>query len=456
MKNKVMALLALIFTVIALAGVPAQAAPRSDTAPPKPRPAGVKVQLGETITGGNSAKLKEDRGVGPRRSNRATRATSCPSGCHMYAGVWDDVNPGGTTPIAGMGLRYEIEDPAVRSWDTFSLMEQAVADWAGTGLNAVGVGWVENIALFGDNKPRFFVESYTDGGFNGWGTGFTYFGSAPITHGQDLTSMVADGVGIRTYWEHFDNTGCPGCAGWSLFYAKAVGAPLVGVGYYPDSLWPTNTFTGAEVDQVQGYGETLVGQTPSQSHMSTGSILNRMGSSAYSLSGGSAPAPDWDTTLNATDQSKWTVTKLSATTFSFGGPGGFDDIQSTTSPSADDCPGEGTGTNPSGWGAICLYDTSSGAVPQGKLFQIDSNAGTTCRANLGGTGVSNISLTGVKKATVFSTNNCTGTGLQVNHGRITLPSPYTNAAAFSYRVDSAYATCATNGTINWPTYQPTC
>ncbi len=80
------------------------------------------------------------------------------------------------------------------------------------------------------------------------------------------------------------------------------------------------------------------------------------------------------------------------------------------------------------------------------------SASNTCRANLGGQGISQISLTGIKRATVFNTNNCTGTGYQANHGRVGLPAAYSNTAAFSYRVDTTLATCATG----WPNTKPTC
>lgn len=420
------------------------AAPTAAKAEPLPDPAKSK---GKPTYGKPLKGSKAPKGDLPKPGGRQTRATACSSPCHLYASFYQYVTPG---DIDGFGLRQEVDQPVVRSWDYFSLFQNAVQDT--TNGYALEAGWVSNIAVNGDGKSRLFVYYRTLGGANTcWNCNFTPVVGAPVAPGDDFTGMIGDGVGFRLFWRLSDTGAADD--GWHLYYAKASGATPVDIGYYAETLFtaggnPPFTTPGL----VQGFGEITCDQLPCQTGMGDNSLLaaNRTGGSSWQFSGSAPPAASISTSM--TDAEKWDGSVLTSTTFSFGGPGGFDKILSTTSPSADDCPGTGTGTNPSGLGAVCLYDTYVGAVPQGKLFQIDASAGTTCRANLGGNGISQISLTGVKKATVFNTNNCTGTGYQANHGRVALPAAYSNTAAFSYRVDSAYATCATG----WPTTKPTC
>lgn len=479
MRKRIAAALGVVFVSLSFLAGPATA-----STVPISAPKGTEGNAGPTtrpttkLSGGRDDSAKRNEALigshayrGPSHAPGAakqTKATACSPECHMYVSMYQYVNPAGTTPITGMGMRQEVGTPVVRAWDAaingFSLMQNAVQDTSVD--DAVEAGWAVE-GPFSGPAPKFFVSSRTRGNFNGWGTGFVPVSSPLMSHGTDLSAMVGDGVGFRLFWTYFDTSGCAGCEGWWLSYAKAVGDPLVYIGHFPDSVWTTGggaAFTGAQVDLVQGFGEIAVDQKPSQTGMGQNSILtaNRLGSSAFGLSGPSAPAESWnkDTACTTTcDFSKWNGDVLSATTWNLGGPGGFDDIVSTVSP-ANDCSGEGTGTNPSGMGAGCTYENQAANVPVGApVTQIDMSAGTACRGNVGtSTGkrpIRNIALTGVKKMTFWPNGTCTGVGTQFNHGRIVLPVGLQALANLSYRVDTANATCAA-GPPAWPASAPTC
>jgi hypothetical protein len=452
--------------------VPIQAQTKTETEKVAPLSTAVKKQVkkNKPVVGSDEMKTLPDDPEGPKRSARASSCSANPDGsCHQYAGMYQYIS-NGTNPIDGAGFRQEVGKPTVRSWDYFSLLQDSIEMAGPNGRNIVEAGWVVNPALFsGSLNPHFFVSSWAKDAHLGWGTGFVPVSSPIMTHGTDVNSIVGDGVGFRTYWEHHDSTTCSGCEGWWLYYAKAVGDPLTPIGYYHDSVWTSlgETFEGTDVTLVQWFGETAASQRPSQTGMGQNSLLttNRIGTSALSLTGPSAPTenPQKNTacvgaaiTAGLCDFSKWDATLLSTTAFNIGGPGGFEDIISTVSPT-NDCSGEGTGTNPSGLGALCTYSTQASNVPSSAIItQIDMSAGTACRGNVGTSAgyapIRNVALTGVKKATFWANGTCTGAGTQLNHGRIVLPAGLQAQANLSYRIDSTYATCATG----WPTTAPTC
>jgi hypothetical protein len=417
-----------------------------------------------------SGKAPAKTKVKPVQKLLATSCTGNPDGvCHFYAGAFQNI----TSPdaITGFGLRMWVGKPVVRTWDTFSLVQNAVQN-GGTG-DIVEAGWVVYPGLCGGTQAnaKFFTSSWTGGVHNGWGTSFVPVGGAAMTNCTDVNSMVGDGEGFRVFWQVQDTGAADD--GWHLFYSKVTGSTPVDIGYYPESLWPGG-FTSPDVDLVQGFGEVAVGQTPSQSGMGANSLLaaNRLTASSWQFSGGSAPAASATKTTTGPplDPEKWDADVLSASSFNVGGPGGWEKILSTTSPSADDCSGTGTGTNPSGQGAFCTYSTiTSAPVPAGKVTQIDGSAGTACRGNVGTSqgyaAIRMVAMTLPWRVTVYPNGTCTGSGLTLNHGRIVLPTTPTNYQAlanFSYKVlgtsntVATTAACATNGTIIWPAYQPTC
>jgi hypothetical protein len=261
---------------------------------------------------------------------------------------------------------------------------------------------------------------------------------------QEIVFLASVGSNITLKWQHF-GAGCGCTTGWWLSYGGTF------VGLFADSLWTSPTFTAAS--EIQTFGEMSLGYDPSQSDMGSGSLLSTSQATmtGFALTGSSPPSASLSV-LNspASVVDRWPVVSTSATSLRYGGPGGTELILSTTSPSADDCPGVGTGTNPSGQGADCLYDTASGSVPQGKVFQIDGSASSSvCRANIGKldgqttTGIGTLALTSYFKLIWFRDAACAGASQIYDHGRVNLPVGWTELDHASYKLSSTRATCAT-------------
>lgn len=421
--------------------VPADAAPLR-----KPiTPAGVKVKALKTAKTSKTAKKGN-----PDPGAITTKATACSSPCYKYAGGYQDAL--GSTSATGASAVFTVHKPTVRSWDYHSLAEIALSAPGTGGDNVVEAGWTVDPGLNGGSTdPHFFVYWWENGVGKGYNTAdFLVSGTAPLTPGQNVNSLVGSTVTLK--WEHF-GAGCGCTQGWWL----SNGASFIGV--YPDTTWAGSAFT--QVDLVRNFGEATLSQEPSQSQMGNGdratSVVPAQGAqiSSYTLHGTGAPAAGYVGYVTTTAD-RWNTYNSSATALRFGGPGGNTTINSTTAPSAQDCSGVGVGNDPSGWGAVCAYNSISAGVPVSKYKEIDGAAGASCRTGwqtpISGTLM--ITNTSYKRIQIFPNGTCTGgtsytiTGV----GRVTMPAPYNTAAALSLIVTSTYVTCATG----YPTTAPTC
>jgi hypothetical protein len=440
----------LVLAVSLLFGAPAQAAPPDN-------PTGVKL-ADKPLTGaahpggvkGNPATI--GRQAKTQTQAQALTTTSCsPGPCFKYATEIDN-----SVTATGAQVTMTVHKPKLLGWDWHSLAEQSIADSANA--NIVEVGWTVDPITNGDSNPHLFVFYWVNGVADQYNHNFTPQVGATLLPGTTLTV----GTNITVSFEHYDITnGCDpvNCTnGWWMKAALGAATPTF-QGVYPDTNWTSHgvtTFKGVTGGQVQEFGELAAGITPTQSHMGSGVLAGAtQGASmtGYTTLGGGATAPAFNTS-HTDEPDRWKLANATSTSFNYGGPGGTETIPGSVA--ADNCEGVGTGTNPSGLGSLCTYQTNPGSVPTGKVTQIDGSASTACRGDVGTAmgfaPIRNVAMSMFKKATFWANGTCTGTGTQLNHGRATLPAGLQAQAHFSYRVDSVYATCATG----YPTTQPTC
>lgn len=441
----------LAVTLVAALGV---TAPASAAAPGTGRtPAGVtthKLQGKGKELGG-----KVYKGNPGQRGPVSTRATACSSPCYKYAGRTIFF----TTSPTGVEADFSIHKPQLRTWDYHSLAEMAVSRTATSGgANTVEAGWTVDRSFTGSDQPMFFVFWWLKGVGQGYNTSdFQVSGSATVTPGQNINSLVGQTKNLE--WEYFGPAnGCgAGCTeGWWLRWDGSF------VGVYPHTLWSSAGETFQTPEYAQNFGEVVLDQEPSQSQMGNGDIATSavpaQGASINNLGilGTGSPST-YTSDFTTTNADRWNRYNTSATSFKYGGPGGNVTVASTTSPSAQDCSGVGTGNDPSGWGAVCLYDGIVSGVPVTKIAEMEGAAGSICRTGYGsgslGAGTDMVVNTSYKKLEFYATNNCTGSVLNITGvGRVTLPAPYANAANLSFKVTGNYIACATG----YPTTRPTC
>ena len=386
----------------------------------------------------------------PSKKRQAKSVVTCTNGCFDYAGKRRNM----TDPADGLSVSADIAKPSLLGWDYHSLFEVAAMNTAQTQI--VEVGWTVDQAVCGTGvtDPCLFTYAWKDGvGLGYYSSLFQQTVGTPVGRGGSLASAVGTSKSFTI--RHYDAAGC-GCSnpGWWVSYNGNW------LAVWPDSIWagatPPVTFT--EADTLDVFGELAAGLSPTQSKIGNGQlasttqgaqvVLNTFYNSTDTLT-----LPNSD----ATEPDRWNDVAVNSTTFRYGGPGGTETIPGVVA--ADDTPGVGTGTNPSGLGAFCTFQTQVSNVPKDKVTCIDGSAGTACRGNVGTAAgyapIRNVALSLYKKVTVWNNASCSGTGLQLNHGRVILPTSPTNYQAqanFSYRVDSVYATCATG----YPGTAPTC
>lgn len=402
----------------------------------------------------------------PRKGGISTRSTTCsPSACYDYAGKGDTFTAG---TVTGVEIAMTADTPGVRTWDYHSLGELSAQNLAND--NIIEVGWRvspgANTCNAGQAQPCLFVYSWVNGVAQGYGTGFQQVSGRPINLFDSVPSN--SGIPFKVSWDYFDAT-CGCTPGWWLKYSTG-GAAWAYVGVYPETVWTSQgaSFTDADLDFVQAFGEVAASQRPSQTGMGANRLPgdpSAVSMTGYGLHGASAPTPAWDW-HNVTRPELWNAAITTGQNFNFGGPGGWDYIASTTTttprPNVDDCPGVGIGPGtgglaPSGWGSMCTYSSRSGSVPIGPVVtSIDEIASTACRGNVGTAAgyapIRNIAITGPKTVTFYPSGNCTGTGTNFDHGRLALPAGLAAAANLSYRINSTLAVCASG----YPTSAPTC
>jgi hypothetical protein len=419
------------------------------------RPSKDKASPRDMAANSKATRAAYDKKYAALNGQPSTLATSCPAVCYAYAERSQTFSQ--PTTATGVEADFTIAKPTVLSWDHHSLAETVVSQAGTGGDNVIEAGWTVDPTLNGgSNEPHLFAFFWVNGTPMGYNTADFLSAGGAITLGSSLAAHV--GLTKNIEWEHF-GAGCGCTQGWWLRYDGSF------VGVYPDTEW-AGAFTSPRT--VQNYGETAVSQTPSQTDMGNGdiatSVVPGQGAQIANLNilGAGAPAAGYTGGLT-TLPDRWNRYDSSSTSFRYGGPGGNVTVASTTTPSAHDCSGVGTGNDPSGWGSICFYDGIVGGVPVTKIASMEGAAGASCRTNYGtagavvipaGSGTDMIVNTSYKQIKIYANATCTGaTFYTINGvGRVTMPAPYANAANLSFIVTGTYIPCATG----YPGTAPTC
>ena len=349
----------------------------------------------------------------------------------------------------GAQIDMKVSKPALLTFDHHSLGDLALNDGSG---NVVEAGFNVDPTTNGDSNPHLFVFKWVNGTAGTYNGNFSLAVGRPISPGDSLLGLIGSNITLK--WQHF-GAGCGCTTGWWLSY----GGSFVGV--FPDTLWTSPTFTAES--QVQAFGELSLGYDPSASDIGTGSLLaaNQATMGGYALTGTSPPTAAFGSFANTPSSvsDRWPITSTSSTSFRYGGPGGNETkVGGPTSPT-NDCPGVGTGSDPTGQGSFCTYNGLSGGVPQTKVTQLDGGASAlTCRPNQGkldGGGLAAINYLHLglyRKVNWFRDASCAGAAQIYGYGTVTLPAGWNNLdhASFSIRTDRP--SCATG----YPTIPPTC
>ncbi|GAA0438327.1 hypothetical protein Aca07nite_47250 [Actinoplanes capillaceus] len=198
----------------------------------------------------------------------------------------------------GAYANLTVNRPVLARSDYHTLAELAVQ--SADGAQIVEVGWNVDRVVNGDDDPHLFVYHWVDRKptcYNG--CGFVQY-SDNIRPGDTLPQDVTKRFGIQyfkgAWWIAYDTE-------W--------------VGYFPEWLWPTVDFS--KTGLVQVFGEVAAATATPCTQMGNGregddTTAARVGSLTY-LNG---PAAEMH--IRSTSD-LYTVTKLSARTFRYGGPG---------------------------------------------------------------------------------------------------------------------------------------
>jgi hypothetical protein len=209
----------------------------------------------------------------------------------------------------GIFANLSIAAPAVASGDFHSLTELSVqsADQQQT----IEVGWtVDATGVNGTDhtNPHLFVYYWVNGVQKCYNTncpGFVQFASPAPQAGQVLTAGTAKSFGIQ-------HGGTP--SGWAIYYNGAQ------VGYYPDTLWSSPTFTTAGFDQA--FTEVSANVSATCTDAGNGLISTNTGADVIgSVQYPGRPTTDVSMATGATNATYYSITALSARTFRVGGPG---------------------------------------------------------------------------------------------------------------------------------------
>jgi hypothetical protein len=206
----------------------------------------------------------------------------------------------------GMFANLSIAAPSVASGDFHSLTELAVES-ADT-HQIVEVGWTVDPGQYAGNNPsspHLFAATWTNGVFNGYGTGFVDIGSNPINLGATLTAGTAKSFGVQY-------GGTP--AGWAVYYDGTQ------VGYFPATMWSSPTFATAGFDQA--FTEVAANVSATCTDAGNGLISTNTGADVIgSVQYIGQPTSAVSMATGATNATYYSITALSARTFRVGGPG---------------------------------------------------------------------------------------------------------------------------------------
>jgi hypothetical protein len=206
----------------------------------------------------------------------------------------------------GMFANLSIAAPSVASGDFHSLTELAVES-ADT-HQIVEVGWTVDPGQYSGSSPtspHLFAASWTNGVFNGYGTGCVDITSNPVNLGATLTAGTAKSFGIQ-------HGGSP--SGWAVYYDSSV------VCYFPDTMWTSPVFTSASFDQA--FTEVAANVSATCTDAGNGLISTNTGADVIgSVQYIGQPTSAVSMTTGATNATYYSITALSARTFRVGGPG---------------------------------------------------------------------------------------------------------------------------------------
>jgi neprosin-like protein len=218
--------------------------------------------------------------------------------------------------VDGISGNLAMANPFVDSaaGDFHSLAEFAVSDAARN--NSVEAGWIKDPTVYG-SSPVLFVFNKRNGAAGCYnGCGWVDYG--PNTLNAGAAVPAADlGTSKQFIVQH------SGGAWWVAYNGSWLG-------YYPDSYWTAVGVTFTSVTDVRGYGEVAVNSASPCTDMGDG-LLPSSGSAAYVSSlqkhdavSGVWSAGAWGTPQvlpSGTSTAWYNVAVVSATKFTYGGPG---------------------------------------------------------------------------------------------------------------------------------------
>jgi hypothetical protein len=217
------------------------------------------------------------------------------------------------TATDGIAGNLAMANPYVDSAnDLHSLAEFAASN--STDTNSVEAGWIKDPVAFG-STPVLFVFNKR-GGAAGCYNGCGWVDYAPNTLNAGDPVPAADlGLSRQFIVQH------SGGAWWVAYNGSWLG-------YYPDSYWTAVGQTFTSVTNGRGYGEVAAGGSAPCTDMGDG-LLPSSGSAAYVSSWQAHTSSGWASGTWGTPQvlpagtstSAYNVASVSATKFTYGGPG---------------------------------------------------------------------------------------------------------------------------------------
>lgn len=346
-----------------------------------------------------------------------TSLVACGSPCYSYAAKKDHFL---ATPADGVSISTQIFKPTLLASDSHTLWE--VTAESDDGQQVIEVGATNDTLVCGSlaNSPCLFTFAWVNGVpkcYNG--CGFTpAVGCAPYCMGSPITSLVGQTKAFNiqyisgAWWVAFDGA-------WR--------------GAWPGTLWsaaPTPvTFT--QTTFVQAFDEIAANNDPTETDMGSGVLADStttgaLTSSYQTVLAGVATFGAWDSTTT-TAPDRWAVTDVTAASFRSGGPGGHENLP-TTSPT---CSGVGVAPSWGGYGAMCAYSNTSGGVPITKVADWDPGAKNVCVPNLGTadgiypTPIRVFENTMYVKFAWFRDANCAGAHIDIDYDKTVLPAGWT-------------------------------
>lgn len=265
------------FIAVALASVSLLASPVQASTAPVAAPAGAtildkplpKLDYAHAVVGkqGSVRKGKPVQPVG------MTTRSACGT-CYFYGGGQQTVTTDGASTQA------TVEKPTCTSTQFcyHSLFELAVK--SANEQQIVEWGWTVDPSLFGNSNPHLFAGSWTNGVFNGYGTGFVPAVGTTCPHGLDINADVSVGSATTQLFGVQYVSG----AWWTSYKGNYCGA-------FQNSLWTSPTYT--QGGKVQVFGEVAASDTaPTGAKMGSGVLgSTTAGAKSYSFTlGNTVPA----------------------------------------------------------------------------------------------------------------------------------------------------------------------